>query len=116
MKKRLLKLLGKKQEVRKTKLEAVDVSNDVEELRELQREVESLNAEIRSLEEMIEELPEEDENSEEERTAAVNGDIPGVVVSGAKGQEQRKSIDEDEMEYRKAFQQFVTKGTPIQWS
>ena len=113
MKKRLLKLLGKKQEVRKTKLEAVDVSNDVEELRELQREVESLNAEIRSLEEMIEELPEEDENSEEERTAAVNGDIPGVVVSGAKGQEQRKSIDEDEMEYRKAFQQFVTKGTPI---
>lgn len=113
MKKRLLKLLEKKQEARKAKLGAVDVSNDVEELRGLQKEIEALNTEIRSLEEMIEELPEEDESTEEERTAAVNGDIPGVVVSGLKGQEQRKSADEEKMEYRKAFQQFVTKGTPI---
>ena len=113
MKKKLLKLLEKKQEARKAKLEAVDVSNDVEELRSLQKEIEALNKEIRSLEEMIDELPEDEENNEEERTSVVNGEIPGIVVSGSKGQEQRKSADEEEMEYRKAFQQFVTKGTPI---
>lgn len=47
-----------------------------------------------------------------ERTATVNGEIPGVVVSGAKPQEQR-TADQDDMEYRKAFMNFVTRGTPI---
>ncbi|WP_048042321.1 phage major capsid protein, partial [Methanosarcina mazei] len=55
-----------------------------------------------------------DENNEfNERTAAVNGEIPGVVVTGAKSQEQRKSEDVEDMEYRKAFMEHVLKGTPI---
>ncbi len=113
MKDKLLKLLQKKQEGRKAKLELVDKSNDVEELRKLQKEIETLNAEIRDIQGMIDELPEEDNTEVNERTAAVNGEIPGVVVSGANTQEQRRSTDEEEMEYRKAFQQFVTRGTPI---
>ena len=46
-----------------------------------------------------------------QREPRSNRSNPGVVQASA--QEQRKSVDEEEMEYRKAFQQFVTKGTPI---
>lgn len=113
MKEKLLKLLKAKQEARKAKMKLVDESNDVEELRKLQKEIETLNAEIRDIQGMIDELPEDDNTEVNERTAAVNGEIPGVVVSGANAQEQRRSTDEEEMEYRKAFQQFVTRGTPI---
>lgn len=113
MKDKLMKLLEKKQEARKAKMKLVDESNDVEELRKLQKEIETLNAEIRDIQGMINELPEDDNTEVNERTAAVNGEIPGVVVSGANTQEQRRSTDEEEMEYRKAFQQFVTRGTPI---
>lgn len=112
MKDKLMKLLQTKQEARTAKMKLVDASNDVEELRGLQKEIESLNTEIRDIQGMIDELPEEEEK-EEERTAAVNGKIPGVVVAGVKEQEQRKAEDVEEMEYRKAFQQFVTRGTPI---
>ena len=111
MKKRLMELLKAKKEARAAKLELVKTSNDVEELRKLQKEIEGINEEIRKFEEMIDELPKEDETNE--RTAAVNGEIPGVVQTNVQSQEQRKSVDEEEMEYRKAFQQFVTKGTPI---
>ena len=114
MREKLLKLLEKKQEERKAKMKLVDESNDVEELRKLQKEIEDINKEIRDIQAMIDELPEEEGEGETNlRTAAVNGEIPGAVVSSAKGQEQRKSADEEEMEYRKAFQQFVTRGTPI---
>lgn len=112
MRDKLLKLLQTKKDERKAKLELADKSNNVEELRKIQGEVDGLNTEIRSLEDMINELPDENNAAEQDqRTAAVNGQIPGVVAAGA--QEQRKTVDGDEMEYRKAFQQFVTKGTPV---
>lgn len=113
MKDKLMKLLQAKQEARTAKMKLVDSSNDVEELRKLQKEIDSLNSEIRDIQGMIDELPEEEGTEVNERTAAVNGEIPGIVVTGAKAQEQRKTEDVEEMEYRKAFQQFVTKGTPI---
>lgn len=114
MKKRLLALLKAKQEARAAKVNEGEKATTVEEIRALQKEVDALDAEIRSFQTMIDELPgEETPPAGNERTAAVNGEIPGVVVSGAKAQEQRKTVDEEEMEYRKAFQQFVTKGTPI---
>lgn len=113
MKEKLLKLLQKKQEERKAKLELVDKSNDVEELRKLQKEIEELNTEIRDIKVMIDELPEEDNEGQSQRTAAVNGEIPGVIVTNTNAQEQRRTPDEEEMEYRRAFQQFVTRGTPI---
>lgn len=112
MKEKLLKLLQTKQEARSAKMKLVDASNDVAELRNLQKEIDDLNTEIRDIQGMIDGLQDEG-NEVNERTAAVNGEIPGVVVSGAKGQEQRNAVDQEGMEYRKAFQQFVTKGTPI---
>ena len=71
-------------------------------------ELDKLQTELRKLDLMI---AEEERKAENDRTAVVNGQVPGVVQASA--QEQRKSVDEEEMEYRKAFQQFVTKGTPI---
>lgn len=113
MRDKLMKLLETKQEVRKAKLDLVEKSNNVEELRKLQKEIEALNAEIRDIQGMIDELPDEGNAEVNERTAAVNGEIPGVVVSSSKTQEKRNSVDEDGIEYRKAFQQFITRGTPI---
>ena len=108
MKKKLMALLKAKQEARTAKMAEVDKSDKVEEVRAFGAELEALNVEIRDIEGMIAEIKEEPEN---ERTAAVSGEIPGVVIAGAK--ESRKSVDTDEMEYRKAFQQYVTKGTAI---
>lgn len=71
-------------------------------------ELDKLQTELRKLDLMI---AEEERKAENDRTAVVNGQVPGVVQASA--QEQRKSVDEEEMEYRKAFQQFVTRGTPI---
>ena len=113
MKEKLLKLLKAKQEARAAKMKLADDCNDIKELRNIQKEVESLDAELRDIQAMIDELPDEQPATQNERTAAVNEEIPGVVVSSAKGQEKRKSADESDMEYRKAFQQFVTRGTPI---
>ncbi len=109
MKKRLLALIFAKNERKTAIAKQADVTTDVEELRSLNKELDGVNEEIRKLQEIVDELPAE----EDERTAAVTGAIPGIVSASAIGQEQRKSDDEDEMEYRKAFQQFVTKGTPI---
>lgn len=78
-------------------------------------ELDALNTELRKLEMRIaeEERKEKENVDPDQRTSAVNGEIPDVVVTGAKAQEQRKAPDTEELEYRKAFQQFVTKGTAI---
>lgn len=110
MKAKLMAMLKAKQEARTAKMAAVDKSTDVTELRGLQGELEALDTEIRSIEGMIADIKEEPTN---ERTAAVNNEVPGIVVTNATNQEQRKTIDIEELEYRKAFQQFVTKGTAI---
>lgn len=114
MKEKLLKLLGKKNERKAAINTQVEASNDVAELRNLNKELDTLNAEIRSLQEMLDSLPQEaNPDDPDQRTAAVNGEIPGIVVTNAKGQEQRKDSNEEGLEYRKAFQQFVARGTPI---
>lgn len=112
MKKKLMKLLAAKNERKAAISKQAETSNDVAELRNLNTELDTLNAEIRSLQEMVDAAPDDDDdNKPAERTAAVNGEIPGVVSSSSK-QEKRKADDEG-MEYRRAFQQFVTKGTAI---
>jgi len=113
MKKKLMNLLAAKNERKAAISNQADVSNDVVELRNLNKELDELNTEIRSLQEMIDAAPDDgdDNNNPAERTAAVNGEIPGMVSSSSK-HEKRKAGDEG-MEYRRAFQQFVTKGTPI---
>ena len=114
MKDKLKKFLKAKQEARTAKMAEVDKATEVAELRSLQGELVSLDDEIRSIQGMIDALPAEANPADpDQRTAAVNGEIPGIVTATAKGQEKRKTTDENDMEYRKAFQQFVTRGTPI---
>ena len=74
-------------------------------------EVDVLETELRKLDMMIaEELRKA--APVVERTEAVNSEIPGIVVANAKAQETRK-VDDEGMEYRKAFQQYVTRGITI---
>ena len=98
MKKKLMALLKAKQEARTAKMAEVDKSDKVEEVRALGVELEAINAEIRSIEGMIAEIKEEPEN---ERTAAVTGEIPGIVIANSKESETRGEADK--AEYRNAF-------------
>ena len=110
MKKKLQAMLAAK-EARKNEIVALSKGTDkIEELRALNSELDGVNEEIRSLNDLIVTIPDE-KGKVAERTAVVNQEIPGVVVAGA-AQEQRKA-DNEGMEYRKAFQQFVTRGTAI---
>ena len=116
MKKKLLDLLAKKN-TRKAEIVAkAEKTESVEELRSLNTELDTLNEEIRSLQEMIDNMPDDEsgdqgkEEGQEERTKAINSKVPGIVKSGI---EVRKEKDEEKLEYRKAFQQFVTRGVPI---
>lgn len=114
MKEKLLALMKAKNERKAAIVKQSDTVTDVEELRKLTKELDGVNEEIRKLQEMIDELPEEKDPADpDQRTAVVSGTIPGAVTSSAKAQEQRKVTDTEGLEYRKAFQQFVTKGTPI---
>ena len=108
-KKKLLALIAKKNERKTALTKQADACEDVAQLRAMNAELDTLNEEIRSLQELADSIP--DEADPDGRTAAVTGQVPGVVVAGA-GDAQRKA-DPDDMEYRKAFQQFVTRGTPI---
>lgn len=74
-------------------------------------ELDALQTELRKLDILIaeEERKAPAASPVNERTAAVTAEVPGVVTAPAA---QRKA-DEDEIELRKAFQQFVTRGTPI---
>lgn len=113
-KKKLLELIQKKNERKNALVKQAETCEDVATLRSINTELDTLNEEIRSLQELADSIPDENEPDETNlRTAAVNGQIPGVVVSNAKAQEQRKAADEEDMEYRKAFRDFVLRGTPI---
>ena len=115
-KKKLLALITKKNERKNALTKQSETCEDVATLRSINTEMDTLNEEIRSLQELADSIPDKGDGAGDEanlRTAAVNGEIPGVVVSNAKGQEKRKAADEEDTEYRKAFQQFVIKGTPI---
>ena len=117
-KKKLLELIAKKNERKAAIGVEADKCEDVAQLRKLNDEVNTLVEEIRSLQELADSIPDEtdpaglDENGQDFRTRVVNGEVPGVVIAGTNTQVQR-SAEKDDMEYRKAFMQFVTKGAPI---
>ena len=118
MKERLKKLLAQKNK-RKAEIKTqAEASQDVVELRKLNTEMESINAEIREIQGMIDDWKEEtpDPVPIVERTAAVNGEIPLIIESNAKGQERRDSKTEDmfdSLEYRKAFMGYCKSGDAI---
>ena len=118
-KKKLLALIAKKNERKAALTTKADTCEDVAELRKINAEVDALNTDIRSLQEIVDSLPDDEGNanhaSVDDRTAAMNGGIPGVVGASAHGQQNRRAAetDTDSPEYRRAFQEFVTRGTPI---
>ena len=113
MKNKLNTMLAAK-ELRKAEITTkAQTCDKVEELRGLNAELDGVNEEIRSLGEMIAGIKDEpNENKPVERTQVVNSEVPGIVVAGAPTQTKR-SAEPDDMEYRTAFMQFVTRGTVI---
>ncbi|MBB6218189.1 HK97 family phage major capsid protein [Anaerosolibacter carboniphilus] len=121
MKKRLLKLLQTK-EARKTDLGTRSAAtNDIGELRGINSELDTLNAEIAELRSMIDALPDEPDEQPEQRGNELHGtelrgtpngsvNILGTYGIGGKGNEQRSLDRFDTVEYRSAFQEYVTTG------
>nr|DAY51537.1 MAG TPA: major capsid protein [Caudoviricetes sp.] len=121
-KKKLLALIAKKNERKAALIKKSDVCEDVETLRSINADLDQLNEEIRSLQEMADEMPDDsepnpdnpaglDKNGQSARTRAVNGPaVPGMVIAGAV---QKRNVDSEGMEYRKAFMEYVLRGTPI---
>lgn len=112
---KLKKLLKTKQEARAVKMKEVDKATEVAELRGYQTELEAIDEEIRSLQAMIDELDDETTPVGNERTAAVTGELPGVVVSNVTSQEQRqdknnieKKIEEVATELRSGNEVTIT--------
>ena len=111
-KEKLLKLIAKKSERKAALVQQAETCEDVAELRSINAELDGLNEEIRSLQEMADSIPDVNPNDPDGRTAAVNGQVPGIVQSGIPAQ-TRTAKDAEGMEYRKAFMEFVVRGTPI---
>ncbi|HHY08302.1 MAG TPA: phage major capsid protein, partial [Corynebacteriales bacterium] len=91
-KKKLLALIAKKNERKTALTKQADACEDVAQLRAMNAELDTLNEEIRSLQELVDSIP--DEADPDGRTAAVTGQVPGIVVAGAPKQENRK-VEED---------------------
>lgn len=109
MKEKLLEMLGKKNERKQALAAQAEKCEDVAELRSINTELDALNGEIRELEGMIAAIP--DETTTNLRTAAVNGEIPGVVTAAVP--QQTRAADGEQMEYRNAFRDLVLHGTEI---
>jgi HK97 family phage major capsid protein len=113
-KKKLLALIAKKNERKNALVKQAETCEDVATLRSLNAELDGLNEEIRQLQEMADGMPED--TDPDGRTAAVTGQIPGVVVASAAAQEPEEKSEENKfgtLEYRKAFMEYVCRGKPI---
>jgi HK97 family phage major capsid protein len=125
MKKRLLKILKSKQERKQALGKKANETESIEELRSINTELETLNAEIEELRSIIDAMPDEDPEGDDfsgegegEGESRSNDPIGGINVLGTYGinqsqQNQGTGDITDTTEYRSAFQQFVTRGTPI---
>lgn len=73
--------------------------------------LDALDMELRKLDLQI---AEEKRKAEPERTQVVNSGVPGVVQAAEVQETRKKPVDDaEQMEYRKAFMDYVMKGTPI---
>ena len=121
LEKRLARLRAKKQSL----TERAMSSQDVNEVRSINTEIEDANAEIAEAEEELKAIEEEERQAalEAEKRAAnpvpanaqlVNGEIRGATVGSYKAPEVRDNEDVfSTMEYRKAFMRYAQTGEPI---
>lgn len=121
LEKRLARLRSKKQSL----TERAMSSQDVNEVRSINTELEDVNAEIAEAEEELKAIEAEEKQAEleEEKRAAnpvpvnaqrVNGEIAGAVVGSFKAPEARSEDDPfSTMEYRRAFMRYAQTGEPI---
>lgn len=116
-KKKLLALIAKKNERKTTLLKQSESCEDVAQLRSINEDLDTLNSEIRDLQAWADSIPDDDPGDPDGRTAAVTGQVPGVVAAGAvvSQPEGRKDADDKygTMEYRKAFMDYVMRGTQV---
>ncbi len=121
LEKRLARLRAKKQSL----TERAMSSQDVNEVRSINTEIEDTNAEIAEAEEELKAIEEEERQAalEAEKRAAnpvpanaqlINGEIRGATVGSYKAPEVRDNEDPfSTMEYRRAFMKYAQTGEPI---
>ena len=121
LEKRLARLQAKKQSL----TERAMSSQDVNEVRSINSEIEDLNAEIAETEEELNAIAEEERQAEleaQQRAAnpvpanaqMVNGEIRGAVVGSFNAPQTRDNEDPfSTMEYRRAFMKYAQTGEPI---
>lgn len=117
LEKRLARLMAKKN----TLTERAKTTSDVAELRQIQENLEDLNADIAETQEQLDELKEEPTPASEPTPAPApvpaDGDTRGVnplATYGLAGGHKRENDEQfSSMEYRKAFMEYVQRGTPI---
>lgn len=121
LEKRLARLQAKKQSL----TERAMSSQDVNEVRSINSEIEDLNAEIAETQEELDAIAEEERQAEleaQQRAAnpvpanarLVNGDVPGAVVGSFNAPQTRDNADPfATMEYRQAFMKYAQTGEPI---
>lgn len=116
MNEKLLKLLNAKTLAKQGIVDRARETENIEELRSYNSKIDELNQEIEELRTMISEL--ESENAEhfvaegEVRQAPISGNI---VMSSAVGTNELRNINQEDLEERQAFMNYVLKGkTPEQ--
>lgn len=125
MKEKLLKLWNAKQERKQELLKRSQEVTEIQELRSINSEMETLNNDMVELRAMIDSLPGDDEvdgepnqgehfvPGGEQRAAQQQGGFNPVATYRVGGERRSLESKPDDMEYRQAFMDYVLKGEPI---
>lgn len=119
MKKFLMELIARKKEEMKNLQERSNKSEDINEVRSIGETLANLKKEIEDAEAQLAELDDngdgDGEGTDNQRSAVVpgNAQLRNAQVVGSFGGANVGADDNDNMEYRKAFMEYVLRGTPI---
>ena len=129
MREKLLKLWNAKQERKQELLKRSQEATDVQELRSINSEMETLNNDMAELRAMIDSLPNDEENEDsnnrgehfvpggERRSSQSQGAFNPIATYRVGGERRSTEANLDDvfssLEYRQAFRDYVVNGTPI---
>jgi len=88
-------------------------SEDVNEVRSLQEQIEGIDADIADTNAEIEAIEKEERSMAVMNEKPVNGEIVGAFSQSAQAPEGRKANPTETMEYREAFRAYVTRGVEM---